>query len=92
MPLPCASHQSLPPRDTHTEAASVPTVQSSGARAPRGALPPSGRRPSWGQIHWEIQESFSFPAFHKKRKTTTRTHLSESCFKEAKIASSLKGT
>lgn len=84
-----SSIQTLVSKDTHTVSVFVPTVQSSVAQAQHDQQPLYEFHPSWGQIHWEIQESFSFPAFHthtqKKRENTFRFFL-----KKAEIAFSVQ--
>lgn len=68
--VPFSSIQTLVSKDTHIVSVFVPTVQFSVAQAQHGQRPLYEFHPSWGQIHWEIQESFSFPAFH-----TQKTHF-----------------
>lgn len=74
-----SSIQTLVLKDTHIISVFVPTFQSSVAQAQHDQQPLYESHPSWGQIHWEIQESFSFPAFHRQKKNKK---LSEFFFKE----------
>ena len=87
----CITSVSTPERHPHGSRVCThrPVLWSSG---PAWCAASFGASPELGADPLGNTGIFLFSCISQKKKTTTRTHLSESCFKEAKIASSLKGT